>query len=136
MSQKTGTHLSGCASAILRRRRGSCARVSASAIWYASGAVVVSVIASENLDKTLVQLLRIELTLAIVASVPILAHHIFQLNGAAVDVATLELFNGPLRILLAIIADDALVLANVAMGGTIAHFACLAHEVLEILPAE
>ena len=42
-------------SAILRRRRGSCARENASAILYAIGVVVVSVSASENLDFSLVR---------------------------------------------------------------------------------
>ena len=78
----------------------------------------------------------VALTFGLGASVPILADDVFQFNGATIDITTFELFDGALRILFAVIADYALVLADVAMSGTVADFACLAHEVLEILPAE
>ena len=71
-----------------------------------------------------------------VTSVPVLTDDKLELNSTSVDVAALELLDGALGVLLAIVADDALVPADVAVGGTVADLASLAHEVFEILPAK
>ena len=71
-----------------------------------------------------------------VASVPVLADDELELDGSAVDVAALELLDGALSVLLAVVADDALVFADVTVSGAVTDFAGLAHEVFEILPAK
>ena len=71
-----------------------------------------------------------------VTSVPVLTDDELEFDSTSVDVAALELLNGALGVLLAIVADDALVFTNVAMGGAVADLASLAHEVFEILPAK